>query len=103
MGIVFTMLFSTAAGAADFTSAITSFNIDDSGNISMLVNKTTEDSAKGVIAVYNTKGQLEKVVMSEEVNGSGEKTLIFNELLTKGENNIIKAFLWKSQDGNITL
>lgn len=103
IGIAFAMLFSTAAGAAELTAAITSLNIDGSGNISMLVNKTTEDSAKGIIAVYDTEGQLEKVIMSEELNGSGEKSLVFNQALIKSDNDIIKAFLWKSQDGNITL
>lgn len=101
IGIVFAMLFPVAAGAADLTSAITSLNID--GNVTMLVNKTTEDSAKGIIAVYNINGVLEKAIVSEEVSGSGEKTLIFNRPLIKDESSIVKAFLWKSQDAKITL
>lgn len=101
--IALTMIFSAAAEAADITSATTSLNIDDNGNISMIVNKTSEDSGKGIVAIYNKKGQLKKVVTSEEVSGSGKKTLSFNEALTKDENSIVKAFLWKSQDGKVTL
>lgn len=41
--------------------------------------------------------------MSEEVNGSGEKTLVFNESLTQDGNSIVKAFLWKTENGAITL
>lgn len=101
--VAFTFMFSAAAvNAAESNSAITSLDFDENGNITMVVNKTTDDSAKGIIAVYNTKGVLEKTLFSEEVNGSGEKTLIFNQSLTE-DNNIIKAFLWKSQDNIITL
>lgn len=100
--IAFTIIFSAAAEAAELTAAISSLNIDDSGNISMTVNKTSEESGKGIVAVYNTEGQLEKAVISEEVNGIGEKTLAFNETLIKGENSIVKAFLWKTENGAIT-
>lgn len=101
LGIAFAMLFSTAAGAAELTSSIKS--LDFGTNVTMTVNKTTEDSAKGIIAVYNKDGVLEKAVVFEEVSGSGEKALVFNQALTKNEKSIIKAFLWKSQDGKITL
>lgn len=102
IGIVFSMLFPAAAGAAELTSAITSLSFNENGSVTMLVNKATENSAKGIIAVYNTKGALEKTLVSEEVSGSGEKALVFNQSLTKDANSIVKAFLWKSQDGKIT-
>lgn len=101
--VVLTMMLSVAAEAAEFKSAITSLDIDDGGNISMLVNKTSEDSGKGIVAVYNANGQLERVITSEEVSGSGIKPLTFGETLTKNENSIIKAFLWKSENNTITL
>lgn len=101
--IAFTMIIFTAAEAAELTSAIKSLNIDDSGNISMLVNKATEESCKGIVAVFSANGHLEKVIMSEEVSGSGENPLIFSDALFKSENSIIKAFLWETQDGTITL
>ncbi len=100
LSLAFAMLFSTAAGAVELTSSIKS--LDFGTNVTMTVNKTTGDSAKGIIALYNTDGALEKAIVSEEVSGSGEKTVAFNQALIKDENSIVKAFLWKSQNGKIT-
>lgn len=97
------MLTSLTAGAVDFTSAITAFDIDDSGNVSMSVSKTSEDSGKGIAAVYDAYGQLKSIAVSDEVTGTGEKTLTFNSTLEAAENETVKAFIWKTDDGVMTL
>ena len=97
------LLFSVTAGAADFTSAITALNIDNSGNVSMSVNKSSQDSGKGIVAVYDTSGQLKSIAVSDEVTGEGEKPLNFSNTLNVPENAIVKAFLWKTDNGMFTL
>lgn len=97
------LIFSATVGAADFTSAVTSLNIDSSGNVSMSVNKASEEGGKGIVAVYDTKGQLKSVTVSDEVTGTGEKLLNFSNALEVPENGIVKAFLWKTDNGVLTL
>lgn len=97
------LLFSVTAGAADFTSAITALNIDNSGNVTMSVNKESADSGKGIVAVYDTSGQLKSITVSDEVTGEGEKPLTFSNTLNVPENAIVKAFLWKTDNGVLTL
>lgn len=97
------LLFSVTVGAADFTSAITALNIDNSGNVSMSVNKSSQDSGKGIVAVYDTSGQLKSIAVSDEVRGEGEKPLTFSNTLNVPENAIVKAFLWKTDNGMFTL
>lgn len=100
--IVLAMMFPVAAQAAEFTSAITSLNVDDGGNISMIVSKNSDESGKGIVAVYDTSGQLKSIVMSEETDGMGDKTLVFNDTL-KTDGDILKAFFWKTENGVMTL
>ncbi|MDO5399096.1 MAG: carbohydrate-binding domain-containing protein [bacterium] len=92
-----------AAQAAEFTASITSFSLNDIGNVSMTVNKASDNTGKGLAAVYNADGRLEKLILSEEVSGAGEKTLVFNSTLTADNTCTVKAFLWKTENDTITL
>lgn len=91
--MAFTLIFSVSANSAEFTADITSLSFGESGNITMIVNKSAQDSAKGIIAVHDTNGILKKALISDEIQGSGEKTLIFNQSYVKDDNSIVKAFL----------
>lgn len=93
----------TADNASAFSASITDFSVN-SGNITMTVNKTTEDSARGIAAVYDTYGKLKSISVSDETSGTGVKTLTFGNTAEVEENSIIKAFLWKTdENGTLTL
>ncbi len=96
------MVFSIAAEAAELACSITSLDIDENGNISMVVSKGSDESGKGIVAVYDSLGQLKGIVVSEETNGTGNKSLVFNSTL-KDDGDVLKAFFWKTENGVLTL
>ncbi len=100
--IVLSMMFSAAAQAAEFTSAISSLDIANDGSVTMIVNKSASESGKGIVAVYDVSGRLKSLVMSEETDGTGDKTLVFNDIL-KTDGDVLKAFFWKTENGVMTL
>ncbi len=102
IGVALTMMFSAAAEAAVTDSAITSLNIDDSGEIAMTVTKSSEESGRGIVAVYDANGQLKGLAISEETDGTGDKSLVFNDLLDT-DGGTVKAFFWETKDGAMTL
>lgn len=95
------VLSSAAAQAAEFTASITALSVSDSGSVSMTVSKSTDSSGKGIAAVYSADGRLERLVVSEEVSGAGEKTLVFGSPLAEDNSDIVKAFLWKTDNGRL--
>jgi hypothetical protein len=96
------MTVSMTANAADLGASVTSFSVDNE-TVSMSVNKTTEKTAKAIVAVYNTSGKLEKIIESDEISGTGDITPKFTESLTVGENEIVKVFVWETENGKLTL
>lgn len=97
------VLGSAAAQASELPSSVMSLSVSENGNVSMTVNKRSDDTGKGLVAVYTPEGRLEKLVVSDEAGGTGEKTLVFNSALTADNSGIVKAFLWKTANGAITI
>ena len=61
--------------------------------------KSLTENGKGIIAVYNTDGTIEKVLISEDNINSTNGTAHFKEL-PSFEGKTVKAFAWKTEMTN---
>lgn len=97
--IIAASMFCSVSVSAAYTSDITEFGADDSGTVTMSVNKQGEESGRGIVAVYDKDGRLVKAAVSEEISGTGQKNLVFKSKLDVLETGNVKAFLWNT-DGS---
>lgn len=77
---------------------ISGINIS-SASMSVDGYKLLTESGKGIIAVYNTDGTIEKVLISEDSINSTNGTAHFKEL-PSFDGKTVKAFVWKTENDN---
>lgn len=88
--------------AAEYKAAVTSMTVVDGKLQSMTVEKSVENSATGIAAVYDSEGRLIRMVFSEDdLSGIGEKSVSFSQVLTVGTDEILKGFIWQNNGNSI--
>ena len=80
---------------------ISGINIS-SASISVDGYKSLTESGKGIVAVYNTDGTIEKVLISEDSINSTNGTAHFKEL-PSFDGKTVKAFVWKTENDKLTV
>ena len=80
---------------------ISGINIS-SASMSVDGYKLLTENGKGIIAVYNTDGTIEKVLISEDNINSTNGTAHFKEL-PSFEGKTVKAFAWKTENDKLTV
>lgn len=80
---------------------ISGINIS-SASMSVDGYKLLTESGKGIIAVYNTDGTIEKVLISEDSINSTNGTAHFKEL-PSFDGKTVKAFVWKTENDKLTV
>ena len=64
--------------------------------------KSLTENGRGIIAVYNTDGTIEKVLISEDNINSTNGTAHFKEL-PSFDGKTVKAFVWKTENDKLTV
>lgn len=80
---------------------ISGINIS-SASMSVDGYKLLTENGKGIIAVYNTDGTIEKVLISEDNINSTNGTAHFKEL-PSFDGKTVKAFVWKTENDKLTV
>ena len=80
---------------------ISGINIS-SASMSVDGYKLLTENGKGIIAVYNTDGTIEKVLISEDNINSTNGTAHFKEL-PSFDGKTVKAFVWKIENDKLTV
>lgn len=89
-----TLLLGLTTVAAKDAAVIKNFSISDSGSVSMMVEKSTENSGVGIVSLYDSSGIMTDIIFSDGVSGIGEYTLTFNKSIS-AKDCAVKAYFWE--------